>query len=344
MRHRSFILVALLVTALIGGAAGVYAYDSSKADTIAEGVTVGGVDVGGLSAAEARRVLDRKVARQLERPLEVAHRKRRFRLPVEDSGVRADVDAMVDDALRESRDGTIFGRVARDLTGSEEDARIKARVTYSDQALSRLVRRVERGVNRKARDAHLAFPSVSLVRERKGVSIRQGDLRRRLERALVEPLEPRVVKAPTTVLKPKVTRAQLAHRYPILLVIERGSFRLKLYRRLRLKRAYTVAVGQVGFDTPAGLYHIQNKGVNVPWHVPNKPWAGSLAGRIIPGGAADNPIKARWLGIFDGAGIHGTDQTYSLGRAASHGCIRMAIPDVIGLYDQVPVGAPVYIA
>ena len=50
------------------------------------------------------------------------------------------------------------------------------------------------------------------------------------------------------------------------------------------------------------------------------------------------------MGIFAGAGIHGTDEIYSLGSAASHGCIRMAIPDVIELYDQVAVGTPVYIA
>ena len=55
-------------------------------------------------------------------------------------------------------------------------------------------------------------------------------------------------------------------------------------------------------------------------------------------------FREEGLGIYDGAGIHGTDQTYSLGTAASHGCIRMAIPDVIELYDQVPVGAPIYIA
>jgi lipoprotein-anchoring transpeptidase ErfK/SrfK len=105
-----------------------------------------------------------------------------------------------------------------------------------------------------------------------------------------------------------------------------------------------VAVGAVGFDTPAGLYHIQNKEINPTWHVPNSAWAGDLAGTTVPGGVPDNPLKARWLGIFDGAGIHGTDETYSLGHAASHGCIRMAIPDVIELYDQVPVGAPIYIA
>ena len=57
----------------------------------------------------------------------------------------------------------------------------------------------------------------------------------------------------------------------------------------------------------------------------------------------ENPLKSRWLGIYDGAGIHGTDAIASLGTAASHGCIRMAVPDVEELYDKVPVQAPVYI-
>ena len=66
------------------------------------------------------------------------------------------------------------------------------------------------------------------------------------------------------------------------------------------------------------------------------------AGQDIPPGPS-NPIKARWMGIFEGAGIHGTEETYSLGSAASHGCVRMAIPDVEELYDQVEVGTPIYI-
>ena len=126
--------------------------------------------------------------------------------------------------------------------------------------------------------------------------------------------------------------------------MDRAAFKLRFYEKLKLAKTYRIAVGQVGLETPAGLYNIQNKGVNVPWSVPNSAWAGSLAGTVVPGGTAENPLKARWLGIYDGAGIHGTDQTYSLGTAASHGCIRMAIPDVIELYDQVPVGAPIYIA
>ena len=78
--------------------------------------------------------------------------------------------------------------------------------------------------------------------------------------------------------------------------------------------------------------------------MPNSDWAGKLAGKVIPPGDPGNPIKARWMGIYNGAGIHGTDAVGSLGTAASHGCIRMAIPDVIELFGHVDVGAPVFIA
>ena len=126
-------------------------------------------------------------------------------------------------------------------------------------------------------------------------------------------------------------------------MVDRGGFKLNFYKNLKLQKTYPIAVGQVGLETPAGLYNIQNKAVNAAWSVPNSDWAGSLAGTVVPGGSPENPLKARWMGIFDGAGIHGTDDTGSLGTAASHGCVRMAIPDVIELYDQVEVQTPVYI-
>jgi lipoprotein-anchoring transpeptidase ErfK/SrfK len=127
--------------------------------------------------------------------------------------------------------------------------------------------------------------------------------------------------------------------------VNRSNFSLTLYKELKLQKTYSVAIGALGFDTPAGLYHIQNKAVNPAWTMPNSSWvAPADRGKVVPGGVAENPLKARWLGIYDGAGIHGTDATGSIGTAASHGCIRMLIPDVIELYDEVPVGAPIYIA
>jgi lipoprotein-anchoring transpeptidase ErfK/SrfK len=243
-----------------------------------------------------------------------------------------------------SRDGSIFSRVARDITGGEEDAQVSARVNYSTDAVEQLVGRVAKTLDRPARDAEVDFPSLEKVKEQKGRRVRKAVLQQRVAQALTVPGVARRVKAPVRIVKPKVTQDQLADQYPVVLVADRYNFKLRLYRNLQLQKEYTVAVGALGFDTPAGLYHIQNKAVDPAWHVPNSDWAGDLAGTIVPGGTPQNPLKARWLGIYDGAGIHGTDQTYSLGTAASHGCIRMAIPDVIELYDQVPVGAPIYIA
>ena len=344
MRHKSFILLAVTLALLLTGVVAAYAYDSSRDDLIAEGVTVAGVDVGGMTTSQARRTLNREVQGPLERPLRVVRGRHRFTLSARDAGLRADVGGMVDQALAESRDGNIVSRVARDLTGGEEDAQVPARVSYSRRAVARLVARVKRTLDRPAQDARVDFPSLNQVKEQDGRTVRAGSLRRRVEQALTVPDVARTVRVPVRVTKPKVTRAQLADKYPTLIVVNRGGFELKLYQRLRLVRTYRIAVGQVGYDTPTGLYRVQNKAVNPAWHVPNSSWAGSLAGQVIPGGTPQNPLKARWLGIYDGAGIHGTDAVGSLGTAASHGCIRMAIPEVIELYDRVPVGAPVYIA
>jgi len=344
MRHKSFIFLAVVLLVLVGGAVAAFAYDSSRDDLIADGVTVAGVDVGGMHVDQAKRVVRRELRGPLEQPLAVVWKKQRFNLSAHDAGVSADVDAMVDEALSKSRDGNIVSRVARDITGGEENAQVPARVSYSQAAVRRLVRRVKRHVDQPARDAKVSFPSLDEVQEQPGVEVKRAALEQRVAQALTVPGVDRTVEAAVTTTEPKVTKAQLAAKYPVLLVADRNAFQLRLYKKLKLVKSYTVAVGAVGFDTPAGMYHIQNKAVDPAWTGPNSAWAGSLAGTVVPGGTAENPLKARWLGIFDGAGIHGTDETYSLGSAASHGCIRMAIPDVIELYDQVPVGAPIYIA
>jgi lipoprotein-anchoring transpeptidase ErfK/SrfK len=344
MRSKWFILPAVLLLALVGGAVAAYAYDSSRDDVIAEGVTVAGVDVSGMKAAEARRAVARSLEEPLSEPISAARAGRRFTLSAEDAGLSADVAGMVDDALQESRDGNIFTRVTRDLGGGEENVRVAVRISYDAQAVARLVERVEKRMNRPAKDAEVEFPSMERIESKRGLKVSAARLERRIDAALTEPDAERQVRIPAKRIQPKVTAAELEEKYPIVLVADRNNFQLHLYESLELTRSYTVAVGAVGFDTPAGLYHIQNKAVNPAWSVPNSDWAGSLAGTVVPGGVPENPLKARWLGIFDGAGIHGTDVTSSLGTAASHGCIRMSIPEVIELYDKVPVGAPIYIA
>ena len=84
--------------------------------------------------------------------------------------------------------------------------------------------------------------------------------------------------------------------------------------------------------------------VDPPWNVPESDWAGDLAGTTVPGGAPNNPLKARWIGFNGSVGFHGTADIGSLRSAASHGCVRMAPADVIDLYERVQVGTTVYVA
>jgi lipoprotein-anchoring transpeptidase ErfK/SrfK len=344
MGRKTLIGVVTAVVLMIGAAVGAYAWDASKADEIAEGVRVARVDLSGLSEDQAADLLRQELVKPLSEPVRVKVAGEDFTLHPEDLDVRADLDGMVDEASAASREGWIGARVWRYATGGEVDREIEPRVAYSETAVSGFVEGVAAKVNQEPRDATISPTATSLspVPERDGVALQEDELRSRIE-ATVRSGDPgpRLVKGSVERVKPEVTTDELTEQYPVYLTIDRGSFTLRLFENLDLAKEYTIAVGGIGWDTPAGTYNIQNKAVDPAWSVPE--WGGSLAGQVIPGGAPNNPLKERWLGIYDGAGIHGTDDVGSLGTAASHGCIRMAIPDVIELYDQVPVGAPVYI-
>jgi lipoprotein-anchoring transpeptidase ErfK/SrfK len=345
-RSRSLILLGLLIVALLVGAGGVYAYDSGKDGEIAEGVRVNGVDVGGLSADQARAKLRGALLEPLDRPVTVRYEGRRFRLTPRQAQIGVDIDGSVSRALIRSREGNILSRTWREVRGESLNSDLDAKITWSRPAVRRLVTRIEKKLNRPAVDAKVDLESGSVdpSPSHDGLAVRSKRLRRDIERELLD-AGSRRVRVRTDVVKPKVTTAELREKYPAVIVVNRGAFQLTLYKHLKPSKTYGIAVGQVGLETPAGLYNIANKAVNPAWTMPNSDWvAPADRGKVVPGGTPENPLKARWLGIYAGAGIHGTDAEGSIGTAASHGCIRMRIPEVIELYDQVPVGAPVYIA
>jgi lipoprotein-anchoring transpeptidase ErfK/SrfK len=342
-RRTKIALVALLAVLVLAGAAG-YAYDSSQSDTIADGVTIGGVDVGGMDAAEAKQAVRRRLLAPLRHSIRVGYDGRRWRLEGRTLDVHADLDGAVEEALDQSREGGLPGRLVRYVTGGSVDEGVPADVSYSRPAVNRFVRRVAAGVDREARDASIeaSGDSLNVVAAKNGRKLRDVLLTRELRAAVLNAGADHTIAARTHAVGPKVKTSEVASAYPSFLTLDRATFTLRLWKHLKLAKAYTVAVGQEGLETPEGQYAIQEKQVNPSWHVPNSAWAGSLAGQVIPPGPAD-PIKARWMGIFEGAGIHGTEETSSLGTAASHGCVRMSIPDVEELYDQVEVGTPIYI-
>jgi hypothetical protein len=344
MGKRTSIVAAIAAVLLVVVVAGAYAYDSSQKDTIADGVTVGGVDVGGMNEEEAAAAVRRKLLAPLRHSLVVTFDGQRWKLAGKKLKIRADIASAVEEAVEDSRQGGLPSRLVRYVSGGEVDERITPQVAYSERAINRFVRHVAEAVNREPENADVeATPdSLEVVAGKDGRKLRDNLLEKDLKAAVLNAGAPHKIVAEVHATKPEVTRSEVAAQYPSYLTLDRATFTLRLWQHLKPTKEYTVAVGMEGLETPEGLYEIQEKEENPVWHVPLSDWAGSLAGQTIPPGPS-NPIKARWMGIFEGAGIHGTEETYSLGHAASHGCVRMAIPDVEELYDLVEVGTPIYI-
>jgi lipoprotein-anchoring transpeptidase ErfK/SrfK len=347
VRSRSFVIVATLVVLLVAAAGGIYAYDSGREHQITKGITVGGVPVGGMKEAAARAKLRRAVLEPLNQPVVAHYQGHDYKLTPAQAKVGVDIDGSIAQAIQRSREGNILVRTARNVQGKQINEDIKLDINYNHRAITRMVRRISRQIDRAPRDATLNLEQgdVNPTPSATGLSIRAAKLRGQLRRSLLSVDGSRSVKVRTKLVEPKVTSKDLAEKYPAVVIIHRGAFQLSLYRHLKLTKTYGIAVGRVGLETPAGLYHVQNKAINPAWTMPNSSWvAPKDRGKVIPGGTPENPLKARWLGIYAGAGIHGTDDAGSIGSAASHGCIRMRIPDVEELYPQVPVNAPVYIS
>jgi lipoprotein-anchoring transpeptidase ErfK/SrfK len=346
MRTRLIVLAAFVAFLGIGGVAGAYFYDDSKKDLIAEGVKVNGVPIGGMTRVQAEKKLSDTLLAPLDRPVKVAYKDRTFTLSQKAAAIGIDIRGSVDKALKRSQEGNMFSRSWRNLRNQSLNQELAAEVSYNKPAIDKLVKRVRKSLESKPVDAKVDL-SKGFIDEhgsKTGLRVKYNTLAEEVEETLLDPGNTETVKIKTSVVQPKVSTKELAKKYPAVLIVDRSSFKLTLYKNLKKAKTYGIAVGQVGLDTPAGLYTIQNKAVNPAWHVPNSAWAGDLAGKVISGDDPSNPIKARWMGIYDGVGVHGTSDDASIGSAASHGCIRMHIPDVEELYDQVPVGAPIYIA
>jgi lipoprotein-anchoring transpeptidase ErfK/SrfK len=346
---RLVIAVTALLAALVAAAAAVVIYDHGREDEIGKGVTIGGVEVGGMKRAAAEAKLRRAILDPLNQTIVVDHANQRWKLTAREAKVATNLDATVEDALERSREGNIVNRTWRGVTGKRLNVDIKPEVTYSDEAIIRLLDRVRKSVNRPSMNATIKFtvngPKTTPSHE--GLAVDASALHQKIKAALVSPQAKRRFSASTDHVKPKVSTDDLVNQNATTLVVNREAFKLTVFKNLKAVKSYSVAIGAIGRDTPEGLYHIQNKAVNPAWTKPYSDWvAKDEQGKVVPGGTAENPLKARWLGIFNGAGIHGVDPSEygTIGHAASHGCVRMRIEDVEDLYPRVPVGAPIFIA
>ena len=303
---------------------------------IAPGIRVAGIDVGNLTLAEATARLEPALAAPLSQPVVVAVTGRRFTLTPKAMRLKFD-------ALRSARRAYNMGKKKRPAAGALVD--VAPYVTFRRGPIRDFANRIDRRVTVSPRDATVRITVRRIVRRRSktGRDFNARALRGTIEKLLGDPAAARLLKPGRKAVKANVTANELAGRYATVITIDRANFKLRLFKRLKFSKSYGVAVGAAGYDTPGGMYSISNKAVNPAWSAPDKPWAGLYRGKVVPGGSSENPLKARWLGSADGVGIRGTGDPGSIGSRASHGCIRMRVPEVIQLYDRVPVGTPVLI-
>ena len=114
-----------------------------------------------------------------------------------------------------------------------------------------------------------------------------------------------------------------------VIVVSLEDHKLALVEDGKVKKIYTVAVGKPSTPSPVGTFTIARRVMNPTY---------SHDGRVVPPGP-NNPVGTRWMGLsIPGYGIHGTNVPSSIGKAASHGCIRMARKDLEELYPMVEVG------
>jgi L,D-transpeptidase ErfK/SrfK len=140
----------------------------------------------------------------------------------------------------------------------------------------------------------------------------------------------------TGIASPAVIEATRGH-----IVVKLHLFRVFVFRDGKRVFDAPIAIGMPGHETPTGNFNVIAKIKDPTWVPPNSPWAAGL--EPVPPGAS-NPLGTRWIGTSAPAiGFHMTPMDYSVGHAASHGCMRMHQTDVEKMYDLVDVGETVEI-
>ena len=336
------VLVLATTTVAIGGTAfAAFRYDASNARRILPGVSVDGVDIGGMTRREAARAIRADAETTLGSEVTIKAGGRSWTVTPADLGLNANVSGAVTKAMRVNDALGLVSRVYHRALGSSVDRGFALGFASRRAKLDAFVQRAAHEVTEPARDAAVALSEdgthVVYQHARTGATLdvpaATSDIRAALR------AEKPTVKLPMTELEPKVGDGDLGYT----IVVSRPDNELSLYKGFEVVATYPVATAMPGFTTPPGTWHVVNKAANPTWVNPDPGgWGAGEPAEIPPG--PGNPLGTRALYLdAPGIRIHGTYDSSSIGTYASHGCIRMNIDDSEQLYPIVPIGTPVLI-
>jgi lipoprotein-anchoring transpeptidase ErfK/SrfK len=326
---------------LLGGgtAYAAYRYDRASASRILPGVTIDGVDVGGMTRGEAIRAVSARVKASLADDLVVRAAGREWHVTPAALGTRADVGDAVDRAFAVADSISLVSRVYHRVIQQPVSAPIALTLTYDEARVSSFVQLVNGEVTKPALNAGLFLVNDELVvrKSRLGEELNRQVAASRVGAALERQADE--ITVPMKVLKPTVTASNVGKT----IVVDLSDTMLFLYDGLKVFREFPVATARAPYVTPVGTWKVVKKVENPGWYNPDPTGWGAGEPLYIPPGPG-NPLGTRALYLSaPGIRIHGTYSSYSIGTHASHGCIRMYISDSEELYPLVPVGTKVII-
>jgi lipoprotein-anchoring transpeptidase ErfK/SrfK len=333
------IAAGIVLLALGGVSFAAYRYDQASADRILPGVTVGGVDVGGMTRADAVAAVQAAADEVLAEPLTVRAGGKSWTVTPAELGRTADVGAAVDRALEASASVGFVTRVWHRLRDESVDISVDVSFGSSGSGIGTFVSTVQEDVAQAAHDASVAVVEgeVTFVHSRPGRALGTNVSSARLLAALDEGATS--VRLPIKTVRPKVPDSKIGKT----IVVDRTLNVLSFYDSFELAKTYHVATAAAGYVTPAGEWTVVDKQENPTWTNPAPDtWGADLPASIPPG--PGNPLGTRALYLnASGIRIHGTYDVGSIGTHASHGCIRMLMSDVEELYPLVPIGTRVIV-
>lgn len=333
------VTLAVLAVVTAGTAFAAYRFDESASDRILPGVTVAGVDVGGMKRDEAVRILREKAEETLYAELVVRAAGHRWTVTPASLGMTADVEGAVSRAIGLADEMSFASRVYHRLRNVPVEASLDLSFVSDRAGVEAFVEQAFDEVSVPVVDAKFALVDGELVtrRSHEGQELAVPSATHDILRALA--LRTGEVDVPVRTLEPAVTTAALGRS----IVVDLSENHLYLYDGLKVVNDFPVATAAPGYTTPVGNWQVVDKRENPTWYNPAPDsWGADLPPVIAPG--PGNPLGTRAIYLnAPGIRIHGTYSSSSIGTYASHGCIRMYIADSEELYGQVDVGARVII-
>jgi lipoprotein-anchoring transpeptidase ErfK/SrfK len=335
-RRRLRIALIAIGSLIVLVGVGAYLYDRASASHLMPGTRIGGVLIGSRTTDDAEALLHERFVVPLRDPVVVSAPDFRETVSAWDLGLRLDVQDFVHDTHARQLDLSVPQRVWHRIFGDEGNVSLAPQM--DEKMLAAFVERIDPIVDRPAADARLEIVGAKLnvIPHELGRDMHQDAARSAIMTGLGSGHTR--IELPVEVTEP----ALKADAFSKVIIISTSANQMTFYKDGKVSKSYRVATGTGGFPTPHGQFRITAKRMNPTWVNPGSEWGKDMPPSIGPG--PNNPLGTRAMNLSaSGIRIHGTPNDASIGTNASHGCIRMHMPDAEELFDLIDVGTPVLI-